>query len=339
MKGSRRFGGGAPWPVAITIPARNEADRIADCLDAAAESLRHRGGIVVGVNGCSDRTLERTLAWFEARGASGLVLHCPDAAEGGVGAVRRDLVAACAPYLAPRGVVMTTDADSRIFPDWVEANLDELNRADLICGTVLPDPAEFARLPPVIARRGTLEGDYMALTIALKGAIDPVPHDPDPPHMSEPGASLAFRMPLYNDVGGFPALPSGEDRAFAGCADLRGWRVRHSARPRVQTSCRLDGRAPGGMAEALRSRIHAPDPVLDWLLEPAEATVARARLRSELRELSARPDIPPEALSAARLHLAGMPRMRMRLSDIPRELPRLAAALASERARRERASA
>ncbi|MBO9456193.1 hypothetical protein J7376_13360 [Paracoccus sp. R12_1] len=48
---------------------------------------------------------------------------------------------------------MTTDADSRIFPDWVEANLDELNRADLICGTVLPDPAEFARLPPVIAGR------------------------------------------------------------------------------------------------------------------------------------------------------------------------------------------
>lgn len=65
--------------------------------------------------------------------------------------MRRDLVAASAPYLAPRGVVMTTDADSQVFPDWVEANLDELDRADLICGTVLPDPAEFARLPPVIA--------------------------------------------------------------------------------------------------------------------------------------------------------------------------------------------
>lgn len=103
----------------------------------------------------------------------------------------------------------------------------------------------------------------MALTIALKGTIDPVPHDPDPSHLSEPAASRAFRMPLYDDVGGFPALPSGEDRAFAERADLQGWQVRHSTRPRVQTSGRLEGRAPGGMAEALRFRIHAPDPLVD----------------------------------------------------------------------------
>lgn len=332
----RSFGFGLPggWPVAVTIPARNEAERIVACLDAAGQSLRGRGGIALMVNGSSDDTLERALAWFAASGVAGLVLECPDAPAGGVGAVRRDTVAACAPLLASEGVVMTTDADSVVFPDWVDANLEELRSADLICGSVFPDPAEFARLPPVIARRGALEGEYMALTMALKAAIDPVPHDPAPPHLSEPGASLAFRMDLYEVVGGFAALPSGEDRAFAERADLLGWRLRHSARARVQTSCRLSGRAPGGMAEALQARIHAEDPLVDWLLEPAEATVRRARLWRDLRSLP--PDVAPDVRAAARHRLAGLPRQRLRLSDIPREMPRLAAALAVETQGRER---
>lgn len=339
MTASRHFGAAGPWAVAIAVPARDEEARIAACLDAAAQSLQGRGGIVVAVNASTDRTLERTLDWFADVRACGIVLERSGAPAGGVGEVRRDGVAACAPHLAPSGVVMTTDADGRVFPDWVDANIQELDRADLICGSVLPDPAEFARLPPIIAQRGALEGEYMALTIALKSAIDPVPHDPDPPHLFEPGASLAFRMALYNDVGGFPALASGEDRAFAEAADLQGWRVRHSTLARVQTSCRLSGRAPGGMAEALKARVHAPDPMVDWLLEPADATVERARLWRDLRALSARPGVSPEDLSAARLHLAGLPRRRLRLSDIPREMPRLAAALAAETGGQESLSA
>ncbi|MFC4671661.1 glycosyltransferase [Seohaeicola nanhaiensis] len=331
------FGPRGRWAVAVTVPARDEEARIVACLDAAAQSLRGRGGIAVLVNGSSDGTMERAMEWFAATGEAGLVLERPDSPAGGVGEVRRDTVAACATMLAPQGVVMTTDADSRVFEDWVDANLEELRGADLICGSVFPDPAEFARLPPVIAQRGAVEGEYMALTIALKTAIDPVPHDPEPTHLSEPGASLAFRMDLYQSVGGFAAMPGGEDRALAERADLLGWRVRHSARARVQTSCRLSGRAPGGMADALQARIHADDPMVDWLLEPAEATVTRARLWRELRALPA--DVAPDVRTAARQRLAALPRQRLRLSDLPNEMPRLAAALAAETQGRERISA
>ena len=183
----QEFGPPGPWPVAVTIPARNEAERILACLDAARHALRGRGGIVVAVNGSQDRTLADAREWFERTGAPGLLLDLPVTPAGGVGEVRHLAVCACAGRLAPGAAVMTTDADSTVFPDWVDANLDELRRVDLVCGTVIADPGEFARLPPAIARLGAVEGEYLALTLAVRRLIDPVPHDPDPSHIERGG--------------------------------------------------------------------------------------------------------------------------------------------------------
>ena len=38
-----------PWTVAVTIPARDEAERIGACLDSVAAALEGRGGVVVMV--------------------------------------------------------------------------------------------------------------------------------------------------------------------------------------------------------------------------------------------------------------------------------------------------
>ena len=318
------FGPPGPWPVAVTIPARNEAERILACLDAARHALRGRGGIVIAVNGSQDRTLADAREWFERTGARGLLLDLPVTPAGGVGEVRHLAVRACAGRLAPGAAVMTTDADSTVFPDWVDANLDELRGADLVCGTVIADPGEFARLPPAIARLGAVEGEYVALTLAVRRLIDPVPHDPDPSHMNAAGASLAFHMPLYRDVGGFPALAGSEDRVFAAAAEASGWRVRHSARARVSTSCRLEGRAPGGMAEALAGRITGADPLVDEALEPAAETVVRARLHRARREVLSRGRMAAGLLAGIEARLTGLERVRMRLSDVARETPLLA---------------
>lgn len=322
------FGDASRWSVAITIPARNEARRIVPCLEAAAASLKSRGGIVVAVNGSVDETFARTAAWFEATGASGIVLdeRSPPAGSG-VGRARRHAIAACSGRLTPRATVMTSDADSRVAADFVDANLADLEGADLVCGRVLPDPDEFARLPAAIGRRGAVEGEYVALTLAARALLDPVPHDPDPVHLNEAGASLAFRMDLHDDVGGIPDLEIGEDRAFGAEAERRGWRVRHSARVMVTTACRLHGRTSGGMAGALRARLVEDDPLVDELLAPAAVTIERARRRGVLRRRCG----SQAAFAAAWAEVADAPALqssRLRLSDLYRELPRLAAALA-----------
>jgi cellulose synthase/poly-beta-1,6-N-acetylglucosamine synthase-like glycosyltransferase len=335
---SLTFGQDTLWPAAITIPARNEAERILPCLEAARISLRGRGGIVLVVNGSQDATLACARDWFATTGTAGLLMDLADTPPGGVGAVRRQAVAAAATRLTPQGVVLTTDADSRVFPDWLDANLSELTQADLICGTVLPDAQEFAQLPRIISQRGAAEGEYVALTLALRALIDPLAHDPTPCGLGAAGASLAFRMPLYQDTGGIPALPANEDRTFAANAEDRGWRVRHSEKVRVSTSCRLDGRAPGGMAEALARRISDSDPLVDSALEPADRTLQRSHLRRARREDVTR--FGPGSLQVAQIdrQLAGLKRIPMRLSDVERELPLLAAAVAS-RADTERLTA
>ncbi|MEQ5872475.1 glycosyltransferase family 2 protein [Sagittula sp. NFXS13] len=333
------FGSDMQWPAAITIPARNEEERIVPCLDAAQTALRGRGGIVLVVNGSNDATHDRARDWFTATGAAGLLLDLGDTPQGGVGGVRQQAVAAAVSRLAPRGIVLTTDADSRVFPDWLDANLAELTQADLICGTILPDGDEFAQLPRIISQRGAAEGEYVALTLALRALIDPLAHDPVPCGLGAAGASLAFRIPLYTDTGGIPAMPANEDRAFAAMAEDRGWRVRHSQKARVSTSCRLDGRAPGGMAEALAQRISDPDPLVDSALETADRTVQRARLRQARREGVVQ--FGPESMQVAQVdrQLARLEHTRMRLSDVARELPLLAAAVRAARADTERLSA
>lgn len=322
-------GDAALWRVAVVIPARNEEDRIVGCLDAAAAALGGRGGVAVAINGSWDDTRARTEAWFRASGVPGVVIdEAAPPAGSGVGRARRLAVEACRARLSPGAVMMTTDADSRVAPDWVGANLDELARADLVCGTVLPEPEEIARLPALFSERGAPEGEYVALTLEARRILDPTPHDPRPTHMNAAGASLAFRMRLHDDVGGFPDLATREDRGFVEAAEARDWRIRHSETARVRTSCRLDGRAAGGMAGALRARILEEDPFVDELLEPADRTLRRARLRGALRrEWGGRPGF---GAAWARL-LRDTPLMepaRMRLSELVRELPALSVAVA-----------
>ncbi|MFN0263977.1 glycosyltransferase [Tepidamorphus sp. 3E244] len=324
------FGTATAWPVAVTIPARNEAERITACLDAAAASLRGRGGIVVVVNGSHDDTFTRTVDWFRSSGASGIVVddRSPPA-DSGVGRARRIAVNACRSRLSQRAAVMVSDADSRVARDWVDANLSELGRADLVCGTVLPDPEEAAILPAEIANSGSLEGEYMALTIAARCLLDPVPWDPEPTHLNAAGASLALRLSHYEALGGFADLRCGEDRALADLAERCGFRVRHSARVQVTTTCRLDGRAPGGMADALSSRIKDANPLVDELLEPAAQTILRNRLRGDLRQRMAHRDFT-RTWATVEAGRADLRRTRMRLSDLRRELPLLATALGAQ---------
>jgi len=65
------------------------------------------------------------------------------------------------------------------------------------------------------------------------------------------GASLGFSVSLYEYIGGFRCLRSGEDRDFHQRAVAAGFRVTYDLRAAVTTSARRRGRAPGGFASVL----------------------------------------------------------------------------------------
>jgi hypothetical protein len=67
------------------------------------------------------------------------------------------------------------------------------------------------------------------------------------------GANLGVRADAYLAVGGFGAVATGEDHHLWRRLGQAGYRRSYAAESTVRTSARRHGRAPGGLADLLRS--------------------------------------------------------------------------------------
>jgi len=278
----------------VAIPACNEAERIGDCLFAlnAQEGLGASGlGVVLFLNNCTDGTAHVVAALPPLPRLSVRVVE--RAYEGAnAGWARREAMEAAAAWLeeggAADGVILTTDADSRVPADWVASNLAAItDGVDAVAGRIALDEVDAARLPAALHARGSLEGAYEALLIELEALVDPVPHDPWPRHWTTSGATLAVRHATYRRIGGMPPLAVGEDKAFVSTLLSSDARVRHDPDILVVTSGRLDGRAPGGAADTMKLRCEVPESPCDPRLEPLPRALFRYAWRRRLRRLHA----------------------------------------------------
>lgn len=278
----------------VAIPVCDEAERIGACLEAIG-SQTGRGanslGILLFLNNCTDGTAS-VVADIRRRLRPPLRVVELDMAGAHAGWARREAMEAAARWLdeagAADGVILTTDADSRVPDDWVARNLAAIDAgADAVAGRIALDPDEAARLPEALHARGRLEGAYEALLTELATAIDPRADDPWPCHWTASGATLGVRLSTYRRVGGMPAVPVGEDRAFMERLLAADARVRHAPDIVVITSGRLDGRAPGGAADTMKLRCEAPDSPCDPRLESLPAALFRYACRRRLRGLRA----------------------------------------------------
>ncbi|WP_322890649.1 MULTISPECIES: glycosyltransferase [unclassified Yoonia] len=238
----------------VAIPARNEAARLPAALSALAEETPGLDVIVIA-NNCTDATA--TIA-RQVGGPSVAVLET-GCLNGGVGEARRIGMHAALDAAPGAEILATTDADCVVKSGWSRVVRQALKTADVVCGRVVPDPEEFALLPAVVRRHGQLEDEVSALQAELDGLRSPGLHDPLPRHGQTPGASLAFRKETYLHAGGFEAIPCHEDRRIVELIEATGGRVARPWSLAVTASCRLEGRAPGGMADTISARMADPD--------------------------------------------------------------------------------
>jgi len=253
--------------VVVVVPARDESARIATCLHSVRISLQQaiasgavgRVAVAVVAHNCTDDTLGQA-----ERVLSGLPhVLVPDSLSTTVGQVRALGVRAALDVLpsragrssgslagsgSPREVwILNTDADSIVPGTWVTDVLAHARHGHhAVVGMArlhrpaFPGPADTPQ-----ARQARA-----AYRKIILGGIHGRSHD----HVY--GANLAVRADAYADVGGFPSVPVGEDRALV---DLVVRAARPVVRPRdvvVTTSGRRHGRALGGLASLLDSLDH-----------------------------------------------------------------------------------
>lgn len=217
---------------AVVVPARDEEELLPACLDALAVAVTRarRGGVPTDVVVVLDRCVDGSAAVVRDRSWARAV----EVTAGTVGWARAagfaDVIARHRHLPRRRLWLATTDADSRVPPDWLVRQVALAERgADVVLGTVEVD--DWSDHPEQVETRWRAA------------------YTPRDGHGHVHGANVGLRADAYLEVGGFANLQRDEDVALVAALAHRPV-VRTGAIP-VLTSARRRGRAGGGFADHL----------------------------------------------------------------------------------------
>ena len=254
----------------IAIPVRDEEALLPRALDALLTAMRSspmRGGFVFVINDTTDESamvIRRTLQNAQVAFAIVEISFAPEIRN--APHARRlalDLAWCC----APGGVLLTTDADSCVGPNWIASRWSHIASGyDLVCEDVRLDEHELALLPTQVAAVGEAERAYFEASNRLWRLWTANPADCFAYRAS--GASLAIRSDAYHKIGGLPTPSIGEDSALCEAVLAAGLKVGMPNDGETRTSARLLSRAQGGCGACLKSRASADDPLCDPALVP-----------------------------------------------------------------------
>ena len=217
--------------IGILIPVHNEEALLGDCLKAALTAASHPGllgeavHILVVLDSCSDASAAIALDFQ---------VHRLEVQARNVGHVR----GVGARHLLNQGArwISCTDADSRVAPDWLVAQL--ALGTDAVCGTVTVDAWS--------------EGFDAAAQIRYQQAYTAADG-----HRHIHGANLGVSAGAYVQAGGFEPLACHEDVQLVRDLERSGATIAWSHTPQVITSARLDCRASGGFGDYLKHLMQA----------------------------------------------------------------------------------
>ena len=227
-----------PEAVAVLLPAHNEEELLPRALAAVEAAARHpalaelRVLTVVAADACVDDT-EKVAA---KAGAD--VLHLGSQNPGKARAAAAQHAMAALGARAGATWIASTDADSAVPPNWLAFQLEQARAGwEAVIGTVT-----VTQWPPVPQLADRHDQLYNA-TRPTRGELWRHPH--------VHGANLGVAAEAYQAVGGFPALPVGEDHALVSALERDGHRVLRTPDCPVETSSRLRPRAVGGFGDHL----------------------------------------------------------------------------------------
>jgi Glycosyl transferase family 2 len=216
--------------VGIVLPVHDEEELLPVAFEGVAQAVDSLPPwiscqVAVVLDECRDGSAALAHAWADRVGALVVVEECKS-----VGTARRAGSQALLSLWpdADRATIWlaTTDADSRVPLDWLTVQLEARHSgSDLWAGRVR------------VVEESPVARQWKEAYAAEKRPIH--------------GASLGFSGSLYEHIGGFRCLRSGEDRDLHRRAVAAGFGVTYDLRAPVTTSARRRGRAPEGFASVL----------------------------------------------------------------------------------------
>jgi cellulose synthase/poly-beta-1,6-N-acetylglucosamine synthase-like glycosyltransferase len=235
--------------IAVVVPAHNEETLLPGCLGSLDAARAAVPGVRVDLIVVADHCDDATAAVAAAAGCRVVTVHARN--------VGRARAAGVTEALRSGGAwVATTDADSRVPPDWLRAHLRHAAAgADVVVGTVevddwtpwAPELRQGFGLRPVYRP----SGPNPRLPPAYLRAYESRVHGRTHGHVH--GANLGFRPEAYLAAGGFPSRTASEDRAFVLAARSAGQRVVCVIDLPVLTSARPRSRVDAGFAGYLNA--------------------------------------------------------------------------------------
>jgi GT2 family glycosyltransferase len=228
--------------IGVVVPAHDEAGFIGPCLRALHRALSRLPAAIdravcVVADRCADDTAE--IARREFTGWSAGLVTVTGAASS-LGEVRdlgmRRVRSVLPGHDDARTLLLCTDADTVVAPDWACRHHDRVSRGSHAI-------AGFARL----GESSLTPGAQLRYNQVLADARQPAGHG------NVYGANLGVRADAYHSVGGFRPLSTGEDHDLWRRLGQAGFRLSYAADTLVTTSARLHGRATGGLADLLGS--------------------------------------------------------------------------------------
>ncbi|MGW4671521.1 glycosyltransferase [Streptomyces sp. NPDC004324] len=227
----------------VVIPAHNEERHLGACLRSVQASTALAAPIPVVIVVTADACTDATAAVALRAGAHVLSTHCHN-----VGAARAVGVERALELLDRAGPdvwLAMTDADTLVPTGWLAHQVQWARRGyDAVLGTIRLAPSTTALL---------LEGRHNAQYFHTR-RVSETQQAWEHPHVH--GANLGVSASAYLRVGGFAALPTGEDRDLAARLSEAGRRIARTDQYPVLTAGRLRGRAPCGLSDVLAS-LHA----------------------------------------------------------------------------------
>lgn len=282
----------------IVVPVKNEEAYILKTLGSFASQVDLSGHpldpdvfeVLVLANNCSDHSVTYIKAFMDEH--PNLHIHLEEvtlgASEANIGYIRRNLMECAYARLSQNGggILMTTDADTMVAPDWIaQTHLEIENGAEVVGGRILLADDELEDLDEFTRLYHFKDEKYHLLIAELEGKIIHATADPIPRHHQHFNGSFAITSDCYARSGGVPVVEHLEDCAFFEQLQRIDAKIRHSHNVKVHTSARCIGRAEIGLSYQLNAWKNLGNQMEEYFVESCPSISYRLQLKKSLLNL------------------------------------------------------